>query len=76
MSGEPGAARHQAPKVGGLHRTQTTAERANAVVDRGIYRALLEEAWSRGEGKEVRLIGAGVRFADPVSEDQMSLGLD
>lgn len=42
--------------------TQTTIERAATGVDRSLYVSLLEEAWERGQGKAVRLIGAGVRF--------------
>ncbi|MEZ5327816.1 MAG: DNA polymerase IV [Verrucomicrobiales bacterium] len=42
--------------------TQTTIERAAMSIDRNLYRILLEEAWARGDGKSVRLIGAGVRF--------------
>lgn len=59
--------------------TQTTIERAASTVDRSLYRALLREAWQRGDGKSVRLIGAGVRFRtasriqDNESGDQMNL---
>ncbi|MCP5542190.1 MAG: DNA polymerase IV [Akkermansiaceae bacterium] len=42
--------------------TQTTAQRAVGEVDSEIFEALLREAWERGGGKAVRLIGAGVRF--------------
>ena len=42
--------------------SKTTIERAATGVDRSLYRELLQEAWLRGEGKSVRLIGAGVRF--------------
>ena len=51
--------------------TQTTAEKSGGVVDDGTYEELLRLAWSRGEGKAVRLLGAGVKFAD--EEDQMDL---
>jgi DNA polymerase-4 len=41
---------------------QTTVERAMAVFDADLYNTLLSEAWKRGRGRSVRLIGAGVRF--------------
>ena len=56
--------------------SSTTAERAHGVLDPEVYRELLEEAWSRRDGKAVRLIGAGVRFADPLSGDQLRLELE
>lgn len=66
--------------------TGTTAERATGhrvalptaeeVLDAEVYRQLLAEAWSRGAGKAVRLIGVGVRFADPENTEQLSLGLE
>ena len=65
--------------------TQTTAERGavrttdaptvDEILDSEAYRELLAEAWSRGNGKAVRLIGAGVRFSDPESVEQLSLEL-
>jgi DNA polymerase-4 len=48
--------------------TRTTAERAGLAPDIREFRALLEEAFSRA-GKPVRLIGLGVRFAEPAPED-------
>ncbi|MDE0825853.1 MAG: DNA polymerase IV [Akkermansiaceae bacterium] len=56
--------------------TQTTVERAKGVIDSGVYEELLREAWSRGDGKSVRLIGAGVRFADVKEDPQMDLELE
>ncbi|MEX2578606.1 MAG: DNA polymerase IV [Verrucomicrobiales bacterium] len=40
----------------------TSAQRASETIDPGLFDELLAEAWERGEGKSVRLIGAGVRF--------------
>ena len=40
----------------------TTAQKAMQTVERVAFFELLREAWQRGEGKSVRLIGAGVRF--------------
>ena len=54
---------------------QTTAERACVEVDARVYGELLQEAWKRGGGKAVRLIGVGVRFADPDDGAQLDLGL-
>jgi len=51
--------------------TQTTAEKAGGVMDEEIYEELLRLAWSRGEGKSVRLLGVGVKFA--TEEEQMDL---
>lgn len=42
--------------------TQTTAQRPMPTVVREDFEALLAEAWDRGQGRAVRLIGAGVRF--------------
>jgi len=47
----------------------TSAQRASDKVDPQIMRELLAEAWERGEGKTVRLIGAGVRFRSLEKED-------
>jgi DNA polymerase-4 len=47
----------------------TSAQRAADRVDPQIMRELLSEAWGRGEGKTVRLIGAGVRFRSLEKED-------
>ena len=65
--------------------TQTTAERAPAmsveedqmspVVGAELCRELLADAWRRGEGKGVRLVGVGVRFAEPDSRSQLQLNL-
>lgn len=40
----------------------TSAQRASEQVDSTVLRELLTEAWKRGDGKAVRLLGAGVRF--------------
>ncbi len=53
----------------------TTAEQAHSAPELGVYRSLLAEAWSRGEGRAVRLLGVGVRFADPELGGQLDLGL-
>ena len=65
--------------------TRTTAERTpgpveggggiDQVMDAERYRELLAEAWDRGNGRAVRLIGLGVRFADPESKAQLQLEL-
>ena len=53
--------------------TQTTAERACADLDDGVFCALLADAWGRGRGKPVRLFGLGVRLQDEVEDPQMEL---
>ncbi len=79
---EEGLAKHAGRRVKGLvvklkfaDFSQTTAERAHTRLSRAVYRELLEEAWGRGGGKAVRLIGAGVRFANPDEGGQLELGL-
>ncbi|MBK1883234.1 DNA polymerase IV [Luteolibacter pohnpeiensis] len=52
---------------------RTTAERAGNIPDPEIYEELAAEAWKRGRGRPVRLIGAGVRFADRKDEEQLDL---
>ncbi|MDA8633276.1 DNA polymerase IV [Verrucomicrobiales bacterium] len=47
----------------------TSAQRVSEQVDADLLRGLLCEAWERGDGKGVRLIGAGVRFHP---EDKMA----
>ncbi|MCU0779613.1 MAG: DNA polymerase IV [Akkermansiaceae bacterium] len=44
---------------------RTTAERAWPTLDAAVFRELLAEAWKRGAGKPVRLLGVGVRFQPP-----------
>ncbi|WP_338287322.1 DNA polymerase IV [Luteolibacter sp. LG18] len=51
--------------------TRTTAERAHPRIDEEIFEELLAEAWKRGEGKPVRLIGVALRFEDPDATAQM-----
>ncbi|MEM8953206.1 MAG: DNA polymerase IV [Verrucomicrobiota bacterium] len=48
--------------------TQTTAECLSHDLDPAPYLQLLAKAWDRGQGKSVRLLGAGVRFAPPQGE--------
>jgi DNA polymerase-4 len=48
--------------------TRTTAERAGLEPTRETFRTLLSEAFAR-TGKPVRLIGLGVRFAEPLQEN-------
>src|SRR5258708_3886285 len=47
--------------------TRTTAERAGLAPTLEGFRSLLEEAFGR-TGKPVRLVGVGVRFAEPMPE--------
>lgn len=53
----------------------TTAERAGSRVDPVVFLELLAEAWRRGQGRAVRLLGVGVKFADQETEAQMELGI-
>jgi DNA polymerase-4 len=51
----------------------TTAERASHRIDPAVFEELLTEAWSRGDGRAVRLLGVGVRFEDPKPTQQLDL---
>ena len=48
--------------------TRTTAERTGLTPTLEAFRTLLAEAFAR-TGKPVRLIGVGVRFADPAADE-------
>jgi DNA polymerase-4 len=50
---------------------RTTAERAMSAMDDTTYDLLLQDAWQRGQGRAVRLLGVGVRFADQEEDPQM-----
>lgn len=52
---------------------RTTAERAGDRLDAAVFEELLAEAWKRGRGRAVRLLGAGVRFDDPDTGEQPEL---
>ncbi|MDF1711167.1 MAG: DNA polymerase IV [Akkermansiaceae bacterium] len=51
--------------------TQTTAEKAGALMEESVYEELLRLVWSRGGGKSVRLLGVGVKFEE--EENQLDL---
>lgn len=48
----------------------TTAQRASDRLDPVLMRELLEEAWTRGSGKSVRLLGVAVRFRDTGEKEE------
>jgi len=50
---------------------RTTAERAGHRLEHEVFAELLAEAWQRGGGRSVRLLGVGVRFEDPREEAQL-----
>ncbi len=52
---------------------RTTAERSAAALDRAVYQELLAEAFGRGAGRAVRLLGVGVRFAEAGPGEQLEL---
>lgn len=52
---------------------RTTAERAGNVLDAAVFGELLGEAWKRGNGRAVRLLGVGVRFQEPGEEQQLEM---
>jgi DNA polymerase-4 len=54
--------------------TRTTAERSGLAPTLGDFRSLLAEAFTR-TGKSVRLIGVGVRLANPPEKNEMQLSL-
>lgn len=51
----------------------TSAQRAATIIEPQVYNELLAEAWERGGGKSVRLIGAGVRFHPVQTEESAQL---
>ncbi len=51
--------------------TRITRECLSLVPARETFHQLLETAWRSGDGKPVRLLGAGVRFAE-VNDDETS----
>ncbi len=55
--------------------SQTTIERASTELDLELFRRLLPQAWERGNGQGIRLLGLGVSFRDEdgVAESQMPL---
>ena len=53
--------------------TRTTAERAHSFLEEAVFDELLAEAWQRGEGRGVRLLGVGVRFREPEEKRQLEL---
>ena len=56
--------------------TQTTIERATDLPSIELVKELLLEGWSRGGQKSVRLLGVGLKLADPDLEQQAELRLD
>lgn len=55
---------------------QTTVERTSSRLDTALFLNLLREAWGRGEGKPVRLVGLVVSLPQPaevVADPQLSL---
>lgn len=48
--------------------SQTTVEKQSSAINRELIKKLVIEAWKRGNGKAVRLLGVGVKF-HPQSED-------
>lgn len=58
--------------------TQTTIERAGDKPSIELARELLLEGWRRGGQKSVRLLGIGIKLADPEpqSQPQLELGME
>lgn len=48
----------------------TTAQRAGDGIDHSVMRELLAEAWLRGKGKSVRLLGAAIHFRSRDAESE------
>ena len=53
--------------------TSTTAESAQTRMSEEVLQSLLDEAWSRGGGKAVRLFGIGVRLMDEKDDPQLEM---
>ncbi len=58
--------------------TQTTIERATELPSIDLVRELLLEGWARGGQKSVRLLGVGLKLADPElnTQSNLDLGMD
>lgn len=56
--------------------TQTTVSRSSQRVSPSLFYQLLQEAWSRGADKGVRLLGVSVALPDPEQQQQLELDLD
>lgn len=54
---------------------QTTVERSQNELDFLTLKQLLQQAWSRGEGKKVRLVGIHVGLKDQQAQAQLTLAL-
>ena len=50
---------------------RTTVERAHPFIEESVFEELLAEAWGRGNGRAVRLIGVSLRFEDPDVPEQL-----
>lgn len=55
---------------------QTTIERQHYQLDLPLLEQLLSEAWQRGEGKAVRLVGIHVGLKSPAQQAQLDLHWD
>ena len=53
----------------------TTAERPARSIEPAAYARLLQEAWERRGKRDVRLIGAGIRFAPIGTAEQLELNV-
>jgi DNA polymerase-4 len=56
--------------------TQTTVSRSTQFVSPSLFYELLSEAWQRGKGKGVRLLGISAALPDPSEQLQLELELD
>jgi len=52
---------------------QTTVEKSQQELDLSTLKQLLQQAWSRGQGKKVRLVGIHVGLKDQQAQAQLSL---
>ncbi len=56
--------------------TQTTVSRSSQFISPSLFYQLLDEAWQRGKGKGVRLLGISATLPDPNEQLQLELELD
>ena len=54
----------------------TSAQRPMDKIEPHVFEELIQEAWVRGDGKSVRLIGAGVRFVSEKKKEAISPQLE
>jgi DNA polymerase-4 len=53
--------------------TATTVDQQGAALDMGVFHALMEKGFNRGQGKRVRLLGLHLGIAEQANNSQLAL---